>query len=332
MVFAKEACRMAPANCFLRGIETIVGNMLVHDAPKALDGVKMRAIGRQPLSIFIRHSGRDNHSLYRLTAMIGGSVPNHVNGRFGRVIGLYFRQKLHRHCFPSTVSGSIKGASKVFKAERAVDVDPPPAWRGFGRQGFEPFLTQPEGRFALILRCVRHRQSKRPHRRAIHLTRIHKRRWTQPVFALIRHTRKGLLACDTQTPDGAITSGTPNGSSADQTLPQYVPWSHLHSDKNGPQAMCAIQSPDLSSSGTCRPANHRSPEYPNRPADRPYTSPGSYHHQGREIRQSWRNSCLCPTVRLHSRAAQFPMIFTVATNTVLKFQGALRTWESYKRS
>ena len=88
-----------------------MGDVSVHDGPEPLDGIEMRAIGRQwdqmNATVFARQERSDIGAF-----VVWGIVPNDVNDTFVRVSRLDLSEKLNG-ANPSTVVGSTKGASKV---------------------------------------------------------------------------------------------------------------------------------------------------------------------------------------------------------------------------
>ena len=82
--FAQEAQRSV-GELFLGWIETVVGDLGVQDCPEALDWVQVWAIGGQLDQMDAAIRAREP-LLEGVASVIGCVVPNHVNGRFGRVI------------------------------------------------------------------------------------------------------------------------------------------------------------------------------------------------------------------------------------------------------
>jgi len=80
---------------FLAGVETVVGDVRVHDLPQPLNGVEMRAVGRQldevDAAVFSPEEGAHVRA-----SVVGGVVPNHVDFALVGVARLDLGEQLHR--------------------------------------------------------------------------------------------------------------------------------------------------------------------------------------------------------------------------------------------
>lgn len=106
-----------------------MGDVCVQNGPETLNRVQVWAIGGQLDQVDA--ALRSGKPLFNgITPVIGRVVPNYVNGSHGWVICFDFRQKLHRAI---AVNGDRfdKRRVEVFKAERAMNIDPSPTSGGF---------------------------------------------------------------------------------------------------------------------------------------------------------------------------------------------------------
>ena len=100
-----------------------MGDVTVHDGPEPLDGIEMRAIGRQwdqmNATVFARQERSDIGAF-----VVWGIVPNDVNDTFVRVSGLDFGEKLNG---ADTIDSRWfnEGRIKVFQVQSAVNVHAP---------------------------------------------------------------------------------------------------------------------------------------------------------------------------------------------------------------
>ena len=108
---------------FLRWIVPIMGDVAVHDGPKPLNGIEMRAIGRQldqmNATVFARQERSDIGAF-----VVWGIVPNDVNDTFVRVSGLDFGEKLNG-ADPIDGGWFNEGRVKGFQVQSAVNVHAP---------------------------------------------------------------------------------------------------------------------------------------------------------------------------------------------------------------
>ncbi len=108
---------------FLRWIVPIVGDVTVHDGPKPLDGIEMRAIGRQwdqmNATVFARQERSDIRAF-----VVSGIVPNDVNDTFVRVSRLDLGENLNR-ANPIDGGWLNKGRVEGFEIQSAVNSHAP---------------------------------------------------------------------------------------------------------------------------------------------------------------------------------------------------------------
>ena len=100
-----------------------MGDMAVHDGPKPLNRIEMRAIGRQldqmNATVFARQERSDIRAF-----VVWGIVPNDVNDTFVRVASLDFGEKLNG---ADTIDGGWFNEWRVkgFQVQSAVNVHAP---------------------------------------------------------------------------------------------------------------------------------------------------------------------------------------------------------------
>ena len=100
-----------------------MGDVAVHDGPEPLDGIEMRAIGRQwdqmNATVFARQERSDIGAF-----VVWGIVPNDMNDPFVRVSGLDFGEKLNG-ADPIDGSWFNEGRVKGFQIQSTVNVHAP---------------------------------------------------------------------------------------------------------------------------------------------------------------------------------------------------------------
>ena len=100
-----------------------MGDVIVHDGPEPLDGIEMRAIGRQwdqmNATVFARQERSDIGAF-----VVWGIVPNDVNDTFVRVSRLDLSEKLNG-ANPINGGWFNKGRVEGFQVQSAVDVHAP---------------------------------------------------------------------------------------------------------------------------------------------------------------------------------------------------------------
>ena len=100
-----------------------MGDVAVHDGPKPLNRIEMRAIGRQldqmNATVFARQERSDIGAF-----VVWGIVPNDVNDTFVRVSSLDFGEKLNG---ADTINGGWFNEGRVegFQVQSAVNVHAP---------------------------------------------------------------------------------------------------------------------------------------------------------------------------------------------------------------
>ena len=108
---------------FLRWIVPIMGDVSVHDGPEPLDGIEMRAIGRQwdqmTATVFAQQKRSDIGAF-----VVWGIVQNDVNDTFIRVPRLNLGEKLNG---ANSIDGGWfnKGRVEGFQVQSAVNVHAP---------------------------------------------------------------------------------------------------------------------------------------------------------------------------------------------------------------
>ena len=124
--FCWQACAEEVENCLGelvgRCIVPIVCDPIVHDAPKALDRVKMRGICWQEMQLHPVLWAVEPWLKY-LGMMIAGIVDKDMDGRHGLVVALQLCQHL-LGCLGIDLLAFHKGELEGLKVKRALNVEP----------------------------------------------------------------------------------------------------------------------------------------------------------------------------------------------------------------